>query len=219
MANTLATSPQTMADETSVGTSIWLFPDNAKVSDDAYARLSAALDSVSHYLKATNFGFTIPAGSTINGIIVDVEKKTGAASGAVDNSVKIVKGGLISGDEKADLTAWNRSDTYFSYGSASDLWGLSWTADDINASNFGFVLSGKVTLAGTGNEMSIDHIRITIYYTEAVPVVTPTARLGGGWTASGARVTEYRPYKEKTEQDRLDLKAALLSPKLKWGNS
>lgn len=33
------------------------------------------LNTISHYLKATNFGFTIPAGATINGILVEVERK------------------------------------------------------------------------------------------------------------------------------------------------
>lgn len=29
----------------------------------------------SHYLKATNFGFSIPAGATINGILVEIERR------------------------------------------------------------------------------------------------------------------------------------------------
>jgi hypothetical protein len=32
---------------------------------------------ITHYLKATNFGFTIPTGSTIDGILVQIEKKRG----------------------------------------------------------------------------------------------------------------------------------------------
>lgn len=36
--------------------------------------------NVSHYLKATNFGFVVPAGSTIDGILVEIEQiKTGDA--------------------------------------------------------------------------------------------------------------------------------------------
>ncbi len=151
MANTGAISPGTMADDATVGTAVWVNPDNAKVSDDSFTtpyvddaptkdfevKIVKADDSIgttnkadivtswintgniyysygasndlwgeswddtdinnsnfgvvfsaynpglttSHYLKATNFGFSIPSGATINGILVEVEKhKTGTVS-------------------------------------------------------------------------------------------------------------------------------------------
>jgi len=37
-------------------------------------RKSEEPDIYSHYLKATNFGFSIPSGATINGILVEIER-------------------------------------------------------------------------------------------------------------------------------------------------
>ena len=81
MGNTGATSPGTMADDSTIGTITWSNPDNAKASDDSRSianHVSAA--STSHYLKATNFGFSIPAGSTIDGIVVRVERVAGGST-------------------------------------------------------------------------------------------------------------------------------------------
>lgn len=66
-------SPGTMADDSTVGTVTWVNPDNAKASDDVRAIMYYG--GSSHYLKATNFGFSIPAGATINGIVVEIEKR------------------------------------------------------------------------------------------------------------------------------------------------
>ncbi len=42
-------------------------------------------DYNSHYLKATNFGFSIPAGATINGIIVEIERNDNVGTVQVDH--------------------------------------------------------------------------------------------------------------------------------------
>ena len=92
--DTGALSPGTIADDATVGTVAWTNPDNAKVSDNVYATVSLIGIGISHYLKATNFGFSIPTGATINGILVEIEKKdiSAAVSGGHDEYVKIVKG-------------------------------------------------------------------------------------------------------------------------------
>ncbi len=73
--NTGAINPGTMADDATVGTWAWSNPNNAKLSDDTYANGDAVANGgLSHYLKATNFGFAIPAGAVINGIVVEIEK-------------------------------------------------------------------------------------------------------------------------------------------------
>lgn len=56
------------------------------------------------------------------------------------NSVRLIKGGVISGDDKAagSLTS---SDASYSFGGAADLWGLSLSEADVEASNFGVAVS------------------------------------------------------------------------------
>ena len=160
---TAATSGGTFANDATIGTIDWDTPSNASASDNTRASATLLLSEITKYLKATNFGFSIPTGSTIRGIVVEVEKSSALATTVEDNSVKIVKGGTISGDNKAAAGAWDTTDTYASYGSATDLWGVTWTAEDINNSGFGVVVAADATAAGTAR---IDHIRITIHYTD-----------------------------------------------------
>jgi len=156
----------TFADDASVGTIAWNNPNDVATSNDLWAETNfLAVGEVSHYLKATNFGFTIPTGALILGIQVDWERHYHAAGEhAKDFSVRIVKGGTIQGHEKASTDDWPWADTYKSYGSQTDLWGLAWTAADINAATFGAVLSIGAIDAGTPQ---VDHVRISVWYGQA----------------------------------------------------
>lgn len=176
--NTGATSPGTLADDSSVGTVSWNNPTNASSQNNTYAGYVGDGNLViSHYLKATNFGFSIPVGATINGILAEVDKYSTLPDGGNDHlfdyRVRLVKGGVIGSTDKASASDWATSDTnsYTSYGGSSDLWGDTWAYSDINASDFGFVIAAENTCgfcsAGVSDDVFIDHIRITIYYTTA----------------------------------------------------
>ncbi|WP_145423021.1 hypothetical protein [Symmachiella dynata] len=164
----------TFTSDATVGTTAWTTPSNAGASDDADAAVDLAGFQVSQYLKATNYGFSIPAGATIDGIVVDVERSHrtgGACTGLVDdNAARIVKGGTIGTTNRTTATAWSGTDTYASYGGASDLWGETWSVADINSSGFGFALS-IVEIDNSDCLAEVDHIRITVNY---------TASAGGG---------------------------------------
>lgn len=121
---------------------------------------------VSDYLTATNFGFTIPAGATITGIKVDIERDDNSgSSGLKDNEVKIIKANSITGTDHASNSTWPNNAAYATYGSNSDLWGTTWTAADINSSQFGVALSVQRSSGSGNNDAFVDHIRITVYYT------------------------------------------------------
>jgi hypothetical protein len=139
-----------------------LNPTNAGTSDDSYATCALLLGQISNYLMVTGFNFAIPTDAIITGITVKVERNATSTSAITDNSVKLVKAGVISGNDKASGSTWTTSDVVATYGSASDTWGLSWTPADINSSNFGCVVSAIASLAATVN---IDYISITINYT------------------------------------------------------
>ena len=53
---------------------------------------------------------------------------------------------------------------YVSYGRISDLWGLSLTPADINASTFGVAISAQNIDAKSQNLAYINHIRMTVYF-------------------------------------------------------
>ena len=158
----------TGADDNSYGTDIWLLPGNITVSDDS--RSTVAITTGTHYLNAQDFGFTIPTGATINGIVVEWEKSaasSGRGFAAVkDDRIRIIKAGSVGATDKSDNTAWSTTDTYVSYGSSTDLWGETWTVSNINGTDFGAVLAAKLSGAGT-NTARVDHVRITVYYTAA----------------------------------------------------
>ena len=161
-----ANSPGTMADDATVGTVAWSNPDRAKSLADGNATAVLSSLGVSHYLKATNFGFSIPTGATIDGILAEINKNFAGGYFPKDNSVKIVTSdGTLGSEDKANTDNWPFG-TYISYGASNDLWNESWSDTDINDADFGVVISAKDT---TGNKLYpfICHIRITVYYTEA----------------------------------------------------
>lgn len=153
----------TGADDATVGTVAWTNPGNVTASDNVYATNSAAANKTSHYLKATNFGFTIPAGATINGVVVEWEIKANNGN-ATDNSIKLVKGGTITGNDRVSGTV-PTTEAFVSYGGSTDLWGLTLTASDINASTFGAVYSFETATSGLSSIVSVDSCQITVYYT------------------------------------------------------
>ena len=171
---TATLSPGTMADDATVGTIAWTNPDNAKVSDDVYATVFLLDGEVTHYLKATNFGFAIPAGATINGIVAEFEVKSSSSVTTHASDSRIVKSGVIGTTNKGTGAYLSTIEAYISYGNSTDLWGEIWSPSDINASDFGFVLSLNRTASGAGSTASVDHIRITVYYT--VPDYITTTR-------------------------------------------
>lgn len=159
-------SPAVGYDSNLIGTVNWQTAGNVSVSDDVYSVANTATGSLTHYLGARDFGFSIPSGATVDGIVVEVErKKSVGISTATDNSALIRKSdGSYGTTNKALAGAWPTVDTYATYGSSSDLWGEVWTPADINNANFGFVIAANLNY-DINIAVSVDHIRITVYYT------------------------------------------------------
>lgn len=158
-------APGTIVSDNTVGTEAWANPGNAASSDDSYAAATLSNGAgISEYLLATNFGFSIPAGATINGITVTVELSATQSNRVSDNAVRIVKGGTIGSTDMSNGTAWPTSDINRNYGGASELWGETWAASDINSSGFGFAISADGDSPGS-RDARIDLITITIDYT------------------------------------------------------
>lgn len=144
----------------------WVNPGNVSASDNIYStfgNLTAGIGSYTDYLVATNFGFSIPSGVTINGIVVEVERSDPNFRTA-DYRVRIVKGGTISAAERASGSSYPSSDSYQSYGNAGDLWGESWTQADINATDFGVAIAAQRSVNGGTTGGRVDHIRIIVFY-------------------------------------------------------
>jgi len=174
-------SPDSVVNASGSGGSVeWKDPSYAKSSDDKHAKATASpTGGYTVYLKATDFGFSIPSGATINGIKVEIERHANYNTDKIwvkDWKVYLLKNGNTVGDNKADTaTKWPTSDAYKTYGGSSDLWGTSWSPSDINNANFGVVLAVQMS-TGTvpPSEAYVDHIRITVYYTTGGDTTPPS---------------------------------------------
>lgn len=169
MASEGPNSPGTVVNDTGVGSVAWSNPSQADTSDGLYATASV-IASQSNYLKATNFGFALPVGATVVGVVPEFQRKWNGVGPAAptDTETKLVKGGTVQGDNKSAGASWSTTEAYVSFGGASDLWGLALTRDDVNASDFGVVISATGG-GGAGSAIQVNHVRMTVYYTEAAP--------------------------------------------------
>lgn len=160
------------------GTFAFVNPSFAQVSDANRSSAGVTItdpSGTSNYLKATGFNFSVPTNSTICGVYAEIQK---SASGTdqytyvIDEEVKLVKGGVIVGDNAALQGKWPSTDTYFTYGTTNDMWSTTLTPADVNASDFGIIIS--VSIKGSPVSLPtalVNHIRVYIYYTvQLLPV-------------------------------------------------
>jgi hypothetical protein len=159
--------PVTMVEDSSVGDTEWYWSapvTNLGADDGNEASAALSGGEISYYAKCTNFGFNIPSGAIIKGIKVTTEKqRSGEDANIFDYEVKIIKNGSIMTTNKAAAGVYATDWTKVYYGSSTDLWGETWTADEINYDNFGVVISVQNT-GGAGNDGQIDYVSITVYY-------------------------------------------------------
>lgn len=143
----------------------WTNTGNASSSDNIYADIPtngiSANGAYTDYFFASDFGFSIPTDATIDGILVEIERTD--VNNAKDDAVNIVKGGSVGSEDKSLTPAWS-AEAVISYGDATDLWSETWTASDINSSNFGVAFSVRKQGGGANPEPQIDHIQITISF-------------------------------------------------------
>ena len=188
--------PATAASLANAGTSenanAWTSPGNVGADDGAEASITAATyDSpdISELLVASNFGFTIPSGSTIDGVTVEIERRDQAIGAASDNRVQLSTStafaGLV-GTNKADTPLdWPTAATVKTYGGAADTWSSGLTVTQINDPGFAVFLSVQADAANT--DIFVDFIRVTVTYTEPVsvylPVLVMAAPIPAGWRA------------------------------------
>jgi hypothetical protein len=145
----------------------WLTPNNVTASDDARATSALAASGVSDLLRTTTYGFGIPAGATINGIVPEFERSRSGAGTCEDFSVRLVKAGVEVGADDAKGGAWPGTDAYLSYFGPTMLGGTTWTSAEINAASFGVSIAAQETGGTNTVSARVDHVRITVYYTAA----------------------------------------------------
>ena len=170
-------SPAAFSTDNSIGVYDYSIPGNTQHSDNsrsAAASLISILSGNTYYLKVTGFNFNIPWYASICGVNVEIESR---ATGLIltasirDQEVRLIKNGIISGNNYALATNWGSSDSYKSYGGSTDTWGLDLTPADVNDPDFGIAISARITaLIAALPAAEIDHIRMSLDYNPVLPV-------------------------------------------------
>lgn len=170
---------------TGIGTLAWFNASNITANDASYA-FQGAFDAAAttNWLKATNFGFSIPSGATVDGITVEWDKYFEDAFGdgatAYDAGARIVKGDTIGSTDNSKVDVWPTAATFSSYGSNVYLWGETWTYSDINSTTFGAAISANMQATGGALvNCFVDYCRITVYYTEGGAGANPKSVMRG----------------------------------------
>ena len=147
-------------------------------SDSSRSTYSVPGNGQSGVLDATGFfnspaANNIPAGAIIRGIQVEIVHMASSTSSLDDEDVFLLKAGSTTGiTDHASGTKWGTSDSTATYGDVDDLWGTTWTAAQLNASNFGVRLRVDNDNA-SARTASINRIRVTVTYTS-----DPTLAIG-----------------------------------------
>lgn len=150
------------------GSTNWTNPGNVTSSDDNYATCVFGNEGDSSKdLDCTNFGFSIPAGSTIDGIEVNIERNGGTQ--IQDTSIKLLNDDGAGGESAQDKSAgatWSSTDAVVTFGGSTDTWGETWSVSDVNSSSFGVRIQCEdVNFDFQLGIAGIDHVEIVVHYT------------------------------------------------------
>lgn len=147
----------------------WANPANI-FADDGSNATSSFFNTVSitQELNGATFGFNIPTQSVIDGVKLEMEVPSSNRWDSFGGLMKLKKAGALVGDNKAGVYAL--SSNVYTYGGATDLWGTTWSAAELNASNFGFGFQATNTSIPNDFAIAIDYVRITVYWHYSVDV-------------------------------------------------
>lgn len=151
----------------------WRNPAHVFLNDRQYASVQLDGNKFSRVLRIRNFRNNIPPGSVIHGITLNVYGKSDNALSLDENVIALTgPGGVRKGGNKANA-AWlqkpwmaraDGSDGKWCYGGPKDVWGTTWTAEEVNHPDFGVEIQLRNMFAQAVS-VQLDHVEILIHYT------------------------------------------------------
>ena len=138
----------------------WTNAVNALTSNTVYATFTG---TTQQYLLLTNYGFAIPAGSTINGVQVSVKGMSSGGNPAA-RTIQVAlttDGSTVAGTAKTQQLA--ATDAAYTLGTTADVWGATLTQALVNGTSFGVMIRDNDTTSN--GTFSIDVATITVTYT------------------------------------------------------
>lgn len=144
----------------------WVNPANVSSAVNyttvAVTQVFPGFVQTSKNLQATQFGFTIPATTTVTGISVSFSAFTSSGSSPFYLSVVLMKNGNIAGTAKTQTLS--ATSTVYTIGGISDLWGGSWIANDLSQTNFGVQITATVPVGPSGiTTFSVRNVQVTMF--------------------------------------------------------
>jgi hypothetical protein len=136
----------------------WTNPGNITAYD---SNLATYNNTTQDWLRATSFGFSLPAGANILGIEVRI---IGSAPDpdAVDRMIKVAltKDGTTPATAATNSVVLNNTiETTAILGRHDDLWGTTWTKAEVESANFGVLIADNDTTAA---ELRINSVQVRI---------------------------------------------------------
>ncbi len=175
--NTGYVNPQISLNNAAGGTDAWNNPGNALTDNNSYATLSNAALLIggtvrsSNFLVLRNLNLNVPVNAQICGVEVEIRKFSSDNSGSNwtrDLDIRILKSNQITGTNHASTGVnWPTTETAFTYGSNSDLWGTTLSGMDVSSNGFGVSIAVESRAAGLllPTVISyIDAVRIRVHY-------------------------------------------------------
>lgn len=144
------------------GGQTWANPGNI-----TNATLSSAIaveaTGATQNLRATNFGFAIPAGMSIAGVEARISRRAPQGGDVRDFNLRLVVANSLTGANRASADKWPASFGDAEYGSPSDLWSVSLTPEQVNASTFGVQLRANAVVK---DDPGVQAIWMRVHYEE-----------------------------------------------------
>lgn len=201
MAASITASPSSCVNTSGIGTQPWM-PTGGSLP--ATASVSSG-NRTTNYLTCTGYNFSIPAGATIDGIVVGVSRYNAARGTIQDMAMRLIDAtGAIGTTDRSTTTAYptqTTTGTLENHGiGTTDLWGTAWTSGNINSPNFGAAFASTYTgNNNSGHMVGVDGMSITVYYTilaapsattdPATSITDALATLNGTVSSNGASTT------------------------------
>lgn len=137
--------------------------------ENTFADCALPGNTNSSVLLAKDFGFAVPTGSTVTGITARISRTKigGSDRGPIrDYKIQLWKDPYTApvGANRAntDLDWYDEQYLEAIYGGISDLWGTTWTAEEINSS---LALGIQVTNTGVLARARVASVEMTVYFT------------------------------------------------------
>lgn len=149
-----------------------------------------------------NYGISVPTGSSVDGIEVQVDAFADATTGVPRYCVELSwDGGTTWTTAQTMASDLTTSEASYTLGSASDTWGRTWAVSDLSNANFRVRITSRSS--DTTRDFSLEWAAVKVTYT---PMAAPTNFVATGgsnvvltWTASTSTfITGYNVLRSTT---------------------